>query len=67
MTLLDVVIFLPLVAFLIILCLPKESEEGIRRFAFISSLGIFIVSLGLIAPYWFNNPGKFVFETDRPW
>ncbi len=67
MTLLDVVIFLPLVAFLIILCLPKESEEGIRRFAFISSLGIFVVSLGLIAPYWFNNPGKFVFENDQPW
>ena len=30
MTLLDVVIFLPLVAFLIILVLPKENEDGIR-------------------------------------
>jgi NADH-quinone oxidoreductase subunit M len=67
MTLLNIVIFSPLVAFLIILCLPKGSEEGIRRFSLIASLAIFVLSLGLIAPYWFNNPGKFVFETDQVW
>jgi NADH-quinone oxidoreductase subunit M len=67
MTLLDVVIFSPLVIFLIILCLPKTAEEGIRRFSFIASLAVFIVSLGLIAPYWFNTPGRWVFENDQPW
>ena len=67
MTLLDLVIFLPLIAFLLILFLPKENEEGIRRFSLIASIVIFLASLGLISPYWFGNPGKFVFETDVPW
>jgi len=67
MTLLDVVIFLPLVAFLIVLVMPKDSHEGIRRFSLIASLAVFVVSLGLIAPYWFNNPGKYVFENNQPW
>jgi NADH-quinone oxidoreductase subunit M len=67
MTLLDVVIFLPLLAFFVILVLPKEHVEAIRRFSLVASTAIFVASLGLIAPYWFNNPGKFVFETDLPW
>jgi NADH-quinone oxidoreductase subunit M len=67
MTLLDLVIFLPLVAFLLILFLPKENEEGIRRFSLIASIAIFLASLGLLGPYWFSNPGKFTFETDVPW
>jgi NADH-quinone oxidoreductase subunit M len=67
MTLLDVVIFLPLIAFLIILFLPKESKDGIRTFSLVASTAIFLVSLGLIGPYWFSNPGKFVFESDIPW
>ena len=67
MTLLDLVIFLPLAAFLLILFLPKEHEEGIRRFSLIASLAVFVSSLGLLAPYWFSNPGKYVFETDMQW
>ena len=67
MTLLDVVIFLPLIAFLIILFLPKESKDGIRIFSLVASTAIFLVSLGLIGPFWFASPGKFVFETDIPW
>jgi NADH:ubiquinone oxidoreductase subunit 4 (subunit M) len=66
-TLLDLVIFLPLAAFLLILFLPKESVEGIRRFSLIASTAVFLASLGLIGPYWFGNPGKLVFETDLPW
>ena len=58
MTLLDLVIFLPLIAFLLILFLPKEHVDGIRRFSLVASLAIFVASLGLIAPYWFANPGK---------
>jgi NADH-quinone oxidoreductase subunit M len=67
MTLLDVVIFLPLIAFLIILVLPKENKDAIRTFSLVASTAIFLISLGLIGPYWFSNPGKFVFETDISW
>ncbi|HYL35155.1 MAG TPA: NADH-quinone oxidoreductase subunit M [Bryobacteraceae bacterium] len=67
MTLLDAVIFLPLAAFLIILALPKENFELIRRFSLGASVVTFVASLGLIGPYWFRNPGKFVFDTDLPW
>ncbi len=67
MTLLDAVIFLPLIGFLIVLALPKDSLDAIRRFSLLASSVTFILSLGLIAPYWFKNPGKFVFETDAPW
>ena len=67
MTLLDLVIFLPLAAFLLILFLPKEHVDGIRRFSLVASIAIFVASLGLIGPYWFGNPGKFVFVTDLPW
>ena len=67
MTLLDAVIFLPLIAFLISLALPKDNPDLIRRFSLIASTAIFIVSLGLIGPYWFHTPGKFVVETNLPW
>jgi len=67
MTLLDAVIFLPLIAFLISLALPKDNPGLIRAFSLISSIAIFIVSLGLLAPYWFQTPGKFVYETNIAW
>jgi len=67
MTVLNAVIFLPLLAFLIILTLPKENVDAIRRFSLVASITIFLVSLGLIGPYWFSNPAKFVLETDVSW
>ena len=67
MTLLDTVIFLPLIAFLISLVLPKDNPGLIRMFSLAASGLIFIVSLGLIGPYWFQSPGKFVMETNAPW
>jgi NADH-quinone oxidoreductase subunit M len=67
MTILNAVIFLPLLAFLIILALPKDNADAVRRFSLVASLAIFLVSLGLIGPFWFSNPGKFVLETDAPW
>ena len=67
MTLLDVVIFLPLIAFLIILVLPKDSQNAIRTFSLVASTAVFLISLGLIGPFWFASPGKFVFETDISW
>jgi len=67
MTLLDVVIFLPLIAFLIVLVLPKDNPGLIRMFSLAASSAIFIVSLGLIGPYWFQTQNKFVFETNASW
>jgi NADH-quinone oxidoreductase subunit M len=67
MTLLNVVIFLPLVAFLIILALPKDKPEVIRIFSLVASLAVFVISLGLIGPVWSGAPGKFAIETNQPW
>jgi NADH-quinone oxidoreductase subunit M len=67
MTLLDLVIFLPLAGFLLVLALPTEDSGMIRNFSLAISLVVFAASLGLIAPFWFHNPGKFLFETDLPW
>ena len=64
MTLLDVVLFLPLAGFLLLLILPKESS---RMAALVISLAIFIVSLGLLMPYWFQYPSGHTFTTDIPW
>jgi NADH-quinone oxidoreductase subunit M len=67
MTLLSVVIFLPLIAFLIILALPKEHHNAIRMFSLVASLAVFVASLGLIAPVWSAAPGKFALETNQLW
>jgi NADH-quinone oxidoreductase subunit M len=67
MTVLSAVIFLPLLAFLIILTLPKENADAIRRFSLVASSAIFLASLALIEPFWFSNPAKFVLETDAQW
>jgi len=67
MTLLSAVIFLPLIAFLIILALPRDNPNLVRMFSLIASIAIFIVSLGLIAPVLSAAAGKFVFETNQMW
>jgi NADH-quinone oxidoreductase subunit M len=64
MTLLDVVLFLPLVGFLLLLILPKESS---RMAAMLISSAVFIVSLGLLIPYWFQYPSGHTFSTDIQW
>jgi NADH-quinone oxidoreductase subunit M len=67
MSLLDIVIALPLVAFLIAILLPKQNESLVRVFALGASLITFILSLGLIGPFWFANPSGYAFETNLPW
>jgi hypothetical protein len=67
MTLLNVVIFLPLIAFLIILAVPKDKPEMVRVFSLIASLAVFVVSLGLIGPVWSSAAGTFALETNRSW
>jgi len=63
---LAVVIFLPLVAFLITLLIPKSQVQAIRMFTLLASIGIFIASLGLIGEVT-GHPGGFVFQLDKPW
>jgi NADH-quinone oxidoreductase subunit M len=67
MNLLDVVLFLPLAGFLLLVFVPNDKPQVTR----ILSLGIgvltFLLSLGLIQPYWFASPQGFQFVTDVPW
>jgi len=67
MTLLDLVIFLPLAGFLLILALPSDEQNLVRNFSLTISLIVFAASLGLIAPFGLHTSGKFAFETDVPW
>jgi NADH-quinone oxidoreductase subunit M len=67
MTVLDLVIHLPAIAFIIAILLPKNNRNLIRMFSLIASIIIFIVSLGLIGPVFSSAAGKFVFEHNDPW
>jgi NADH-quinone oxidoreductase subunit M len=67
MTLLDLVLFLPLIGFLLLLLAPKDNPQASRMGALIISLGIFVLSLGLLAPYWFAAPGGMQFENNVSW
>ena len=65
--LLNLVIWIPLIGFLITLVLPKTNTGLIRVYTLIVSLITFVLSLGLIGPYWFASPRGLTFETDLPW
>jgi NADH-quinone oxidoreductase subunit M len=67
MTLLDIVLFLPLAGFLVMLLTPKDKPDVSRWTALIISLAIFVISLGLLAPYWFAYPSGYTFQTYKPW
>ncbi len=67
-TLLNVVVFLPLVGALVAAMLPKGEANQHRTWALVVSLAVFFVSLGL----WFGfDPSRgapeFQFETNVPW
>ena len=49
MSLLDIVLFLPLIGFLILLAVPKSNPQASRMGALVISLLIFVLSLGLIS------------------
>ena len=61
---LNIVLFLPLLGFLVLLLISKETS---RVAALVISLAIFVVSLALLAPYWYANPTGFSFSTNIPW
>ena len=67
MNLLDVVLFLPLLGFLAMLFVPKGNAQAARMGALVISLAVFVVSLGLIAPYWYAAPTGYTFSTNVPW
>src|ERR1017187_7500224 len=64
--LLTVVLLLPLVGFLIALCIPRSSPQASRVWALALSLAAFAASLGLLA--WFDRGvGGEQFTLDIPW
>ncbi len=67
MSLLDAVLFLPLLGFFALILVPKSNPQASRMGALVISLLIFVVSLGLLAPYWFANPTGYTFSTNASW
>ena len=65
MNLLTVVLFLPLAAFLIALVVPRSASAP-RVWALISSLIVFVASLGLVSGFDTNASGE-QFALDIPW
>ncbi|MDZ4799268.1 MAG: NADH-quinone oxidoreductase subunit M [Bryobacteraceae bacterium] len=66
MNLYDIVLALPAIAFFLILLLPKDNTDLIRKAALIISLGIFLVSLGLM-PAVLAAPAQMSHVTDVQW
>ena len=66
MNLLDLTIFLPLIGFFIILMVPGDNEDLVKKVAIGLALLVFIVSLGLIAPV-LAAPHDFQFVDNAPW
>ena len=65
MNLLDLVLFLPMLGFLAILILPKESS---RMTAMLLSLAIFVLSLGLLSPFLGETlPAGYQFISNISW
>jgi NADH-quinone oxidoreductase subunit M len=67
MTILDSTLFLPLIGFFVLLLAPKGRPDASRAIALVVSLLTFVLSLGLIGPYWFRSPQGFQFEQNLPW
>ena len=67
MNLLNIVIFLPLVGFLLLILVPKDKPQMSRMLALAIAVITFLASLGLVGPYWFSQPPKWTFETNASW
>jgi NADH-quinone oxidoreductase subunit M len=65
MNLLDAVLWLPLAGFVLLLVVPRERVEAIRRMALGVSLAVFLLSLGLVAGI--QGTGPFQYVTNLPW
>jgi NADH-quinone oxidoreductase subunit M len=67
LNLLDIVLFLPLAGFLVLLLVPREKPQVTRVLSLAVGVLTFLLSLGLIQPYWFASPQGLQFVTDVPW
>ncbi len=67
MNILDVVIFLPLLGFLLLLLVPKSRPDLSRMVALGVSVVTFLISAALVQPYWFKSPQGLQFEQNIQW
>jgi len=67
MTLLDAVLFLPLVGFVLLLLIPKSNPGLSRMAALVISLVVFVLSLGLAGAFSGPAPDGFAFAHDSEW
>jgi NADH-quinone oxidoreductase subunit M len=67
MTILDIVLFLPLIGFLLLLLVPQNSPDASRKGALVVSLIVFVASLALLGPYWYLYPSGVTMSTDVSW
>jgi NADH-quinone oxidoreductase subunit M len=67
MTLLDFVLFLPLIGFLLLLAVPKTNPGLSRMAALVISLVVFLVSLALIGALSGPAPEGYAFAHDSEW
>jgi len=67
MTLLDFVLFLPLIGFLLLLAVPKANPGLSRMAALVISIVVFLVSLGLIGALSGPAPEGYAFAHDSEW
>jgi NADH-quinone oxidoreductase subunit M len=66
MSLFDILLALPAIGFVLILLLPKDSVDTIKKLTLFLSLAIFLASLALIPPV-LSSPGTMSFATDVQW
>src|SRR5256885_11965832 len=66
-TLLDYIVHLPLLGFILLLFVPRSNPSASRNSALIISLVIFLLSLGLLGPYWYQYPAGPTFERNEVW
>ena len=64
--LLNLVLFLPLAGFLLLMLVPRGQHENIKRIALALSLVVFALSLGIVAGF-DRGSSNFQFVTDAPW
>src|SRR5258706_6606463 len=64
---LDYMVHHPLLGFLMLLFVRRNNPSASRNGALIISLLIFVLSLGLLAPYWYQYPAGSTFERNEIW
>jgi NADH-quinone oxidoreductase subunit M len=66
MNLLDIVLFAPAIGFLLVLLLPKDNVDTIKRATFVISILVFLASL-LLIPGVLGNPSQMTYVSDTQW